>query len=207
MKISRKLIWLNLVSLIIFIFILLEVLFKGFFINWDVFINSLIKSSCVFMINFSKVVGVIFDTKVLLGVLLLIAIYFWFKNSKKDSVFVFILGLVSAGVIYILKELFSRARPLSDLVSETGFAFPSGHATMAVVFFGLLTYLIIRKNKNVCVKLISFISCVLIVLIIGFTRLYLGVHWFSDVIGGFAIGFFILSCGILLRDFFPPKSL
>ena len=208
MKIPRKLIWINLLSLIIFIFILLEVLFRGFLIRWDLAINYLMKSQYVCIVNFSKAVGVIFDVRVLLIISFLIAIYLWFKDSKKDSVFFVVVGLAGAGIIYLLKELIIRARPLSDLIIETGFSFPSGHTTIAVLFFGLLTYLIFKKNKSKNIKLISSVIFILISLIIGFTRLYLGVHWFSDVVGGFSLGVFLLSFGILIKEkFFKPKYL
>ena len=73
------------------------------------------------------------------------------------------------------------------MVNENGYSFPSGHSITSMVFYGYLIYLIYRyvDNKNIKVSLIIFLS--LLILMIGFSRIYLGVHYTSDVLAGFLI--------------------
>lgn len=89
----------------------------------------------------------------------------------------------------LLKVIVARDRPnINRLVNENGYSFPSGHSITSMVFYGYLIYLIYRyvDNKNIKVSLIIFLS--LLILMIGFSRIYLGVHYTSDVMGGFLLG-------------------
>ena len=197
----KTLVWVNIISLLVFIFILLEIFYNGFLVRLDPIVNSFmpnIKND--FLTNLSIAVSFIFDIKSVIIISLILSVYLWVKFSKKDSIFfIFTVGL-NGGVLYILKELIQRARPLNLLVAENSFAFPSAHAATAIVFFGLLIYLISKKSELRSLKLISLVISIFMILFICFTRLYLNVHWFSDVLGGIAVGLFILSGGIIVRE-------
>ena len=88
----------------------------------------------------------------------------------------------------ILKNIVERPRPIGyRLIDETGYSFPSGHSMISTAFYGLIIYFIWKNVKN---KKMRNISCVLLgflVGLIGISRIYLGVHYASDVIGGFLI--------------------
>lgn len=88
----------------------------------------------------------------------------------------------------LLKYIIQRPRPDGyRLIAESGYSFPSGHSMVSMAFYGLIIYLIWKMVKN---KKIKYISCGILGLLIpmiGFSRIYLGVHYASDVIGGFAI--------------------
>ena len=201
MKLLKKLIALDIICFLVFTFILVEVLANRVLINSDISINllmSLVKNNLI--IDISKLIGVIFDTLSIVVISLILLIYFWFKYSKKDSLFFMLVILLSTGLIFLVKELVQRARPFNALVSETSFSFPSGHATSAVVFFGLLIYLFIIKNKSFLSRSLFTLICFILILIIGFSRLILNVHWFSDVIGGFFLGLFILISCVIIRE-------
>ena len=121
-----------------------------------------------------------------------IGFIFLIKNKKYPKlialnlIFVFILNI-------ILKWIIARPRPERlKLVFEDGYSFPSGHSMVAFGFYGFLIYLIYKniKNKKIKYTLITFLS--LLVLFIGISRVYLGVHYVTDVIGGFIFAFLYL---------------
>jgi len=88
----------------------------------------------------------------------------------------------------ILKFIFRRPRPeVLRLIEETGYSFPSGHSMNSVIFYGFAAYLLVRYCRHRSKYLIAGIIGVLIVLI-GLSRIYLGVHYASDVLGGLLIG-------------------
>lgn len=88
----------------------------------------------------------------------------------------------------LLKRILQRPRPTEfRIVEETGYSFPSGHSMVSMAFYGYLIYLIYRYIKNKYVKwtLITILS--ILICLIGISRIYLGVHYTSDVLGGFLI--------------------
>lgn len=88
----------------------------------------------------------------------------------------------------LLKELVQRPRPEDiNLVAETGFSFPSGHSMVAMAFFGLLIWLVWHYEKDRTMRLTCCAGFSLIILLIGISRIYLGVHYASDVLAGFCI--------------------
>jgi undecaprenyl-diphosphatase len=89
-----------------------------------------------------------------------------------------------------LKLLFHRARPSWDvpLLTAHGFSFPSGHAMGSLVAYGMLAYLLVRAARSRWQKVAPIACAVGLALLIGLSRMYLGVHYFSDVIGGYAAG-------------------
>jgi membrane protein DedA with SNARE-associated domain/membrane-associated phospholipid phosphatase len=106
-----------------------------------------------------------------------------------------LLGLVAAlagGSLLdvALKLLFHRARPTWDvpLLTAHGFSFPSGHAMGSLVAYGMLAYLLVRAARSRWQRVAPIACAVGLALLIGLSRMYLGVHYFSDVIGGYAAG-------------------
>jgi len=96
-----------------------------------------------------------------------------------------------------LKFFFNRPRPLIPLLKEVpGLSFPSGHAFMSLTFFGLIIYFIHRKVANKWLKWTAIVFLMLMIFLVGLSRVYLRVHYASDVIAGFCFG--IISFIILL---------
>ena len=88
----------------------------------------------------------------------------------------------------LLKRLLQRPRPTEfRIIEETGYSFPSGHSMVSMAFYGYLIYLIYRFVKNKYLKWISIVLLSLLICLIGISRIYLGVHYTSDVLGGFLI--------------------
>jgi membrane-associated phospholipid phosphatase len=109
----------------------------------------------------------------------------------------------------LLKELFARPRPsfVDPLLLETSYSFPSGHAMMSLVAYRMLTYFAVLalRSWQACAALVF--GTALLVLLIGFSRMYLGVHYFSDVIAGFAVGGVGLSTLITAMEIIRRRGL
>ncbi len=127
---------------------------------------------------------------VVLGAILLVIALALLKKWRYLSMLVFSVA-GGEGFVWVIKHLVKRPRPplINALVSETSYSFPSGHAFVAVAFYGLLAYLLIRWAKNRLVQTAIFFSAVFLIAAIGFSRIYLGAHWPSDVFASYASGF------------------
>lgn len=120
--------------------------------------------------------------------LLLIAFFIYVKKNK-DALLVAIVSLSSLGLMSLLKNLVQRYRPSFPLVDGiTNFSFPSGHALMSVAFYGLLAFYAIKMINNPVIKVSILLLLFALTMLIGFSRIYLRVHYTTDVIAGFSIG-------------------
>ena len=100
----------------------------------------------------------------------------------------------------ILKNIVQRPRPTEyRIIEESGYSFPSGHSMVSMAFYGFLIYLILKYIKNKKIKPIAITFLILIILLIGISRIYLGVHYTSDVIAGFdiAVSYLIVYTSII----------
>lgn len=131
----------------------------------------------------------------------IILILMYFTLNKKYS-FYMVANLVYVFLInYIIKFLFARTRPIDKLIKQSGYSFPSGHAMCSTAFYGFLLYIVLKNTKNKILKVIYVIAFCFIILLIGLTRIYLNVHYFSDVIVGFILGLLALLIYIkILKD-------
>jgi undecaprenyl-diphosphatase len=100
----------------------------------------------------------------------------------------FLAVAIGQAVLNILKVIFQRPRPKTDMYVFS-YSFPSGHVFSATVIYGFCIYLTFRFIKNATVKWMVSALLALLILLIGFSRVYLGVHWLSDVLAGYATGF------------------
>lgn len=138
--------------------------------------------------------------------ILLTLLSFLLKNKKLSFIITANLGLITI-INQVLKFIVKRPRP-SDLflIVETGYSFPSGHSMVSLSFYGLLIYFIYKyfKNKNLKIFLIMLLS--LIIVLIGVSRVYLGVHFVSDVISGFLLSLSYLIIFIKVINKFILKE-
>ena len=116
-----------------------------------------------------------------------IALFILIKNKKIR------LSILSNLVIItilnqLLKRILQRPRPTEyRIIEETGYSFPSGHSMISMAFYGYLIYLIYKYIKNKYIKWIFIVLLSILICAIGISRIYLGVHYTSDVLGGFLI--------------------
>ena len=88
----------------------------------------------------------------------------------------------------VLKEIVQRPRPEGfRLISETGYSFPSGHSMVAMAFFGLLIWMVWRYHRRDVMRVVWCVVFGIVIVMVGVSRIYLGVHYASDVLAGFCI--------------------
>lgn len=105
---------------------------------------------------------------------------------------------------YILKVIIRRPRPVvNQLISEIGFSYPSGHSMVGTAFYGLLLYLVYKYVKNKYLKYSLMVLLSIIIIFVPLSRVYLGVHYTSDVLVGFLISIVYL---IFLIDYLKDKK-
>ncbi len=133
-------------------------------------------------------------------VLCTIAFYIAFKNWRYVLQIVFVLMLSSLANT-ILKKIINRARPTAThLVTVKTLSYPSGHAMSAMAFYGFMIYLLFTFKMNKYVKTALISVCGLMIVAIGFSRIYLGVHFPSDIAGGYIAGFiWVVFCALLFN--------
>ena len=112
-------------------------------------------------------------------------------KNKKIGLFM-ILDLIIITIFqYILKPIYGRLRPVEiNLIEETNYSFPSGHSLTAMAFYGFLIYIIYKSNLKY--KKVYIVLLGILILSIGLSRVYLGVHFITDVLGGFVFSIFYL---------------
>ena len=101
-----------------------------------------------------------------------------------------LLGILSTVAALALKNAFHRSRPAWDdpILMIGSFSFPSGHAIAATLLYGFLAAFVVRKVQAWRWQVLAVLAAGLLILLIGFSRLYLGVHYLSDVLAGMAAG-------------------
>ncbi|MEO8764628.1 MAG: phosphatase PAP2 family protein [Ginsengibacter sp.] len=127
-------------------------------------------------------------------------LYYLARRKTQMGLDIGMIGLGSTGILYLLKEIFQRKRPIDPLIRDvTGFSFPSGHSFSSFTFFGLLIYILWNTSIKTSLKIPLTIILLLFAAIIAFSRVYLRVHYPSDVIAGFCLSviWLMLSLWIL----------
>ncbi|KIL43198.1 phosphatase PAP2 family protein [Jeotgalibacillus campisalis] len=137
-----------------------------------------------------------------LGSIIMLVVLWVFYQRKKWRIVYFVIAMGGVTLLIAgLKAAFSRDRPnIIDAYDGTGYSFPSGHSTAPIVFYGFIIYLVMRSKLNALAKWLINIFLGILILLIAFSRLPLGVHYFTDVIGGLSLGLtWLVSCIAILE--------
>ena len=200
LTIKRKLFGISSIALFFFVLIALDVIFDGALVAFDQVVHSLSLSwhtplwdRIFFAITqLGSLAAMLFYSSIIL--------LFLFRKKVQREIRFYLFGMLGSTAIFSgIKELVCRTRPSSYIgdFHQHGYSFPSGHSTMSMTFVLLIFFLFYPKvSEGYRTALMIFF--ILFPLLIGFSRIYLGVHYFSDVMGGFALGIFwvMLMAGI-----------
>ena len=190
----------SLLFLTIFLLVTWNVLINGFLIQWDQKILKTVvswrhKGLTIFFLFFTYLasrLGVVIS-----GIFL--GIYAFLKH-KKRIFYLPLVSLIGSEIInLIIKALIQRPRPnpLFALAPAHGYAFPSGHTLISVTFYGLIGLLFYFSIKKRIWRSLILACTLLTMILVGLSRIYVGVHWASDVFGGWTLGIFLLSLFLL----------
>lgn len=176
---------LSIITLILFILILQNVLGQRIYKFDETIYDFIAKGISENVSQVAKIITIIGSAYVIIPITIISIIYF---RKKKESKYIAINLAIIFVCNQILKRIIARPRPNEfRIVEETGYSFPSGHSMVSMAFYGLFIYLIYKKIDNKYLKwtLITLLS--ILILLIGVSRIYLGVHYASDVCAGFLL--------------------
>lgn len=161
------------------------------------FYNFLMNFKCSFLDNYfiliTKCGDVSFICGLVLGVILIL--------RNKYSLLYGCLAIDCALTNKIVKHIIRRDRPdVLKLIKQGGFSFPSGHSMISMCMYGCLIYVVLKKIKNKYLKWFLVFILSLLIISVGLSRIYVGVHYLSDVVGGFILGLIILILYIELTN-------
>jgi len=202
-KKERKII-LSIVSLFVFILLSILVVLKKISIDYSIsdlvvkMWNPTINGFFIFLGEYSQMI--------MTGIAIGVSIFLYLSSKgheqkRRKQALIFVFTLIMGHVLKeIIKSVVQRSRPANQLFQETGYSFPSGHAVFSIILFSMLIYFYKDEIKNNTRKIVFISVGVFLIFLIGFSRIYLNVHWLTDVVGGYALGFFLVNLGILLLE-------
>lgn len=144
---------------------------------------------------------------VIAALLALTALLLW-RSGLGYAITGLLVSVLGASLFgHLAKLTFQRPRPLEAVLTETSYAFPSGHATVAVAFYAFVGYVLVRLSRTWTARVRLFFATALLVLLIGLSRILLGVHYLSDVWAGFLVGTMWLIVGVSVNEWLSARGL
>lgn len=189
MKINSKNTVLSLLTISLLIIIYLLKIDK---LSWldDTIYNFISLFICEGLTNFFKFIT---NFASFTYITILIILIFILVKNKWIGILVAVNSIISTFINKILKSIFVRPRPdVLKLIKQGGYSFPSGHAMASMTFYGILIYLIYKSNISKKLKYTFIIILSILILLIGISRIYLGVHYASDIITGYIVSIIYL---------------
>jgi membrane-associated phospholipid phosphatase len=137
----------------------------------------------------------------------LVVVIYLFRKDLKRAAEIGVIGFGGFIINYVMKLSFQRDRPVDPMIDPLrNFSFPTGHATSGFIFYGLLAYLVWKTSLPKSIRMIIVSLLILFSLTIGFSRIYLRMHYTTDVLAGFAIGILWLVFSIWMMEKFKKRT-
>lgn len=181
------------------------------FSSKDVFINNMLfhlfrSLRTPLLDNIMLAITFLGDKRVLLPVILILFGWFAYKKRWHTALHILALGVITAGGIEILKLLTHSPRPWGLVHNSENFSFPSGHTALTVAFYLGITLLLLKAFRIKSRRVTYYIVGIFIG-IVSLSRLYFGVHWFTDILGGWLLGSAVVMLTALSYNRHPEKDL
>jgi undecaprenyl-diphosphatase len=140
-----------------------------------------------------------------IAMLMFTFLYFGLRHRQQAWL---LIGTVAGSIILnsVLKHVFKRERPeIYRIANASGFSFPSGHAMMALTLYGIIAFIFWHHVKRTGNRILLVLFAAFMILMIGTSRIYLGVHYPSDIVGGYAASGFWVIIAIVIYNYFQNK--
>ncbi len=195
---TRRLLAMNITALIFFSMIAYSVVHAGVITGLDTLASIVVKNIRVQPVTiFMQIITNLGSVVALMLLTIIASIFLYFKKQYRDSILLIITMLSGLVVNVLLKATIARARPAEALLFVDSYAFPSGHAFLTTVMVAALVMTVVPFMN---LKKYFVVTCVILASIICISRVYLGVHYASDVLGGIFLGIFWMSFVFLLAE-------
>ena len=172
-------------SILIFVVITKLLLEEQIHIFDNFVYNMISKLRCEPLTYFFKFMSFLCSTWFLIFTTIMIMA---FSKNRKNGFYIGLNVLICFLLNQTFKMIFTRTRPVDiNLIVENGYSFPSGHSMVSLAFYGFFIYIIAHKRIKKNKKILYCSLLALLTLLIGISRIYLGVHYASDVLAGFAL--------------------
>lgn len=146
------------------------------------------------LLGVMKFISFIGSEKFLIPAIGIIVLYNLLKKDFYISKLLILSTLGSYLLNFLLKLFFQRGRPFDYfLVNQGGLSYPSGHSMVTMTLYSTIAFLLAKKTESICAKRLIYLLSFVMICLMGMSRLYLGVHWPTDIVGGYLMGYIFYS--------------
>ena len=199
---KRNWLWLSLSTFCLFIF--LSFTYNSYYLQAiDVYVVEGVPSlRNDLMTEFMFLLAWVGGTRVMAVLTLCLMLFLVYKEKRIKAALLPALVMGGTAILNVVaKQLINRSRPdINYLLDQPGFSFPSGHTMAAVSLCGLCIYLLCKNMRAGAARLSLIVAASILVILMGISRMYLGVHFFTDIVGGVLFSFTWVVVAIVIND-------